>query len=242
MAVPRQRQSGAVAAAILGILLAFGMFFAARELKDAVRIWKQADRVVSVKGFSERHIKVDLVLLPITYTVHGNTLEELYQNLETDEAKIRTFLLTAGFTEDELSSTAPEVIDQWAAYYGDRLPEYRYRANAVVLVRTEQVDLAKEVMLNTDELIKQDILISQSWEHRPQFLYTKLDEIKPEMIAEATEDARRAAQQFAIDSGSTVGKTRSAQKGYFTIEDLDRYSPDIKKVRVVTTIEYMLED
>ena len=143
MAVPRQRQSGAVAAAILGILLAFGMFFAARELKDAVRIWKQADRVVSVKGFSERHIKVDLVLLPITYTVHGNTLEELYQNLETDEAKIRTFLLTAGFTEDELSSTAPEVIDQWAAYYGDRLPEYRYRANAVVLVRTEQVDLAK---------------------------------------------------------------------------------------------------
>ncbi len=242
MAVPRQRQSGAVAAAILGILLAFGMFFAARELKDAVRIWKQADRVVSVKGFSERHIKVDLVLLPITYTVHGNTLEELYQNLETDEAKIRTFLLTAGFTEDELSSTAPEVIDQWAAYYGDRLPEYRYRANAVVLVRTEQVDLAKEVMLNTDELIKQDILISQSWEHRPQFLFTKLDDIKPEMIAEATEDARRAAQQFAIDSGSTVGKIRSAQQGYFTIEDLDRYSPDIKKVRVVTTIEYMLED
>ena len=169
-------------------------------------------------------------------------MEELYQNLETDEAKIRTFLLTAGFTEDELSSTAPEVIDQWAAYYGDRLPEYRYRANAVVLVRTEQVDLAKEVMLNTDELIKQDILISQSWEHRPQFLFTKLDEIKPEMIAEATEDARRAAQQFAIDSGSTVGKIRSAQQGYFTIEDLDRYSPDIKKVRVVTTIEYMLED
>ncbi|NLN28429.1 MAG: SIMPL domain-containing protein [Firmicutes bacterium] len=236
------RQSGAVAAAILGILLAFGMFFAARELKDAVRIWKQADRVVSVKGFSERHIKVDLVLLPITYTVHGTTLEELYENLERDEAKIRAFLLEAGFTEDELSTTAPEVTDQWASYYGDRLPDERYRANATVVVRTEQVDLAKEVMVNTDELVKQDVLIAQSWEHRPQFLFTKLDEVKPEMIAEATADARRAAEQFAVDSGSTIGKIRSAQQGYFTIEDLDRYTPDIKKVRVVTTIEYTLED
>src|SRR5690606_21476930 len=150
------RQSGAVAAAILGILLAFGMFFAARELKDAVRIWKQADRVASVKGFSERHIKVDLVLLPITYTVHGTTLEELYENLERDEAKIRAFLLEAGFTEDELSTTAPEVTDQWASYYRDRLPDERFRANATVVVRTEQVDLAKEVMVNTDELVKQD--------------------------------------------------------------------------------------
>lgn len=229
-------------AVVLGLLLALGMFFGARELKDAVRVWKQADRVVSVKGLSEREIKVDLVLWPLNYTVRANSLEELQSRLDADEEKIRAFLVRNGFGDDEISTTTPEVVDQWANFYGDRLPDERYRANAVVLLRTSNVDLAKEVMTITDELVREDVLIAQSWEHQPQFIFTRLEEVKPDMIAEATQDARRAADQFARDSGSTVGKIRSAQQGYFTVEDLDRYTPDIKKVRVVTTIEYLLED
>ena len=77
---------------------------------------------------------------------------------------------------------------------------------------------------------------------RTQYLFTQLEAIKPEMIAEATRDARRAAEQFAHDSGSRVGAIRTAQQGYFSIEDRDAFSPEKKRVRVVTTVQYLLED
>lgn len=235
------RQSNTMAALTLGLLLLAGAFLVGQQVKDAVALWKQSDRVVSVKGFSERNVKADLVLWPINYAVTGDTLEDVYDRLSTDQDKIRLFLLERGFAEDEISTSSPEITDQWANYYGQTRPEERYRAEAAVLLRTSKVDEAISAMSDVEELVREDVLLSRSYE-RPQFLFTRLNEIKPEMIAEATEDARRAAMQFAEDSGSTVGKIRTAQQGYFTIEDLDRYTPEIKKVRVVTTIEYFLLD
>ena len=90
--------------------------------------------------------------------------------------------------------------------------------------------------------MRQGVLLSPSYEYQTEFLFTGLDAIKPEMIAEATADARNAAQQFAEDSGSQVGQIRQATQGYFSIEDLDSYTPNIKRVRVVTTIDYALKD
>lgn len=236
------RQGQSLAAAILGVLLAVGMLVGGIQIKEAVEIWKRSDRVVTVKGLAEREVKVDLVLWPLSYNVSANSLEELHDAIRATEAKIGGFLVRSGFTEEEISRALPQVTDQWATWYGENRPAERYRAEGVVLVRTEQVDLVKEVMERTDELVKEDVLLSRSWEHRPQFIFTRLNDIKPEMIAEATREARRAAMQFAEDSGSRVGKIRTAQQGYFTIEDLDQYTPDIKKVRVVTTIEYLLLD
>lgn len=235
-----QRQSNTLAAFLLGLLLLGGLFVVGYQFKQAVVLWKQADRIVSVKGLAERTVQADLVLWPINYSVSANTLEEVYAELRADEEKIRAFLAAYGFTEDEISTSMPEVTDQWANVYGTR-PDERYRADAAVLVRSTKVELAKEAMANVDELVSQDVLLARSYE-RPQFLFTKLNEIKPEMIAEATADARRAAMQFAEDSGSTVGKIRTAQQGYFTIEDLDQYTRDVKRVRVVTTIEFFLLD
>lgn len=97
-------------------------------------------------------------------------------------------------------------------------------------------------MSRSGELVAQGIALIRSYEHQTEYLYTDLDKIKPEMIAEATRDARSAAQQFAEDSGSRVGGIRTAQQGYFSIEDRDRFSPQFKKVRVVTTIQYFLVD
>jgi hypothetical protein len=89
--------------------------------------------------------------------------------------------------------------------------------------------------------VRQGVAMLRSYEYNPQFLFTRLEAIKPEMIAEATVDARNAAEQFAHDSGSRVGAIRSAQQGYFSVEDRDAFSPEYKRIRVVTTVEYYLE-
>lgn len=229
-------------AVVLGALLAAGLWLGGVQVKEAAALWKQADRVVSVKGLAERDVKVDLVLWPLSYTVSAATLDHLQEQLRGDEQKIRAFLASYGFADEEMTTISPAITDRWESYYGDNLPADRYTAQGVVLLRTNQVDRVKATMPKVDELVREGVLISRSWEHQPQFIFTRLNDIKPDMIAEATREARKAAMQFAEDSGSRVGKIRTASQGYFTIEDLDSYTPEIKRVRVVTTIEYYLED
>lgn len=236
------RPNNTWAAVVLGVLLALGMLLGGMQLKRAVVAWKEADRYVNVKGLAERDVKADLVLWPISFSVSAPTLDELHDALHRSETKIRAFLVRHGSTEDEMSIVPPTVSDRWEHLFGDNRPDDRYSAEGVVLLRTGRVDEVKETMPKIDELVKEDVLLGRSYEHRPQFLFTKLNEIKPSMIAEATDEARKAAQQFAEDSGSRVGKIRTANQGYFTIDDVDSYTPDVKRVRVVTTIEYSLLD
>jgi hypothetical protein len=97
-------------------------------------------------------------------------------------------------------------------------------------------------MEQSGELVAEGVALIRSYDSQTEYFFTGLEAIKPDMIQEATSDARRAAQQFAEDSGSRVGGIRNAQQGYFSIEDRDRFSPEHKKVRVVTTIQYFLLD
>ena len=98
----------------------------------------------------------------------------------------------------------------------------------------------KKTQPESAQLVSQGVLLTQRYEHKIQYIFTRLNEIKPQMIAEATANARQAAQQFAEDADASVGAIRSAQQGYFSVEDLDSYTPDIKQVRVVTNVEYLL--
>jgi hypothetical protein len=121
-------------------------------------------------------------------------------------------------------------------------PTERYAADAVVTLRTKKIDPARAAMERAGELVRQGVALTRNYEYRTQYLYTDLESIKPEMIGEATRDARRAAEQFAQDSGSRVGGIRNAQQGFFSIEDRDPFSPEFKRIRVVTTVQYFLED
>jgi hypothetical protein len=118
----------------------------------------------------------------------------------------------------------------------------RYVAEQTITLRSPRVGAVKEALQRSGELIREGVALMRSYEYNTTFLYTALDEIKPQMIADATKDARKAAEQFARDSGSTVGAIRNAQQGYFDIQDRDAFSPEIKKVRVVTTIQYFLDE
>jgi uncharacterized protein len=121
-------------------------------------------------------------------------------------------------------------------------PLDRYTAEVTVTLRTDKIDAARKAMERSGELVKEGVAVIRSYEYSTQYLYTNLEQIKPEMIAEATKDARHAAEQFAKDSGSGVGAIRNAQQGFFSIADRDPFSPQLKTIRVVTTVEYYLTD
>lgn len=229
-------------AAVLGVLLAVGLVGGGSFIKQAAEVWQQSSRSVTVRGLAEREMSADLVLWPFNYSASANTLEELERILSRDEQTIRDFLAQRGFEAEQVSVAPPRITDQFSNLYGGQRPDERYRGEATLLLRSPDVMGVKEAMPEVTTLVRQGVLLSPNYEYRTEYLFTGLDAIKPEMIADATADARRSAQQFAEDSGSRVGQIRQATQGYFSIEDINSYTPDIKRVRVVTTVDYALQD
>ena len=210
--------------------LAAGGYFIGHGLLEA----RSADRYVTVKGLAERNVKADLVIWPLRYAVTADDLATLQRLSDDSEAKLRAFL-GQRFPGDDVSVSAPQIQDRNAQGMSDRGGNLqRIVAEVTVTVRKSNELLG--------ELVKAGVALVQNYESRTQYSYTGLDKVKPEMIAEATRDARQAAEQFAKDSGSKVGSIRNAQQGYFSIEDRDAFSPESKAIRVVTTVQFFLED
>jgi hypothetical protein len=231
-------------AAVLGLSVALGLALAGFAIGRAIYSARSADRYVTVKGLSEKEVAADLVVWPIAFNTTGSDLALLQSSLETAAKKVGEFLKARGFSPEEFSLSSPRVTDFEAQGFRGTVerPAHRYMAEAAITLRSGKVKEVKEAMQSSGELIKQGVALVRSYEQNTTYLYTALEKIKPEMIAEATRDARRAAEKFAVDSGSRVGAIRNAQQGYFNIEDRDPFSPEFKKIRVVTTVQYFLKD
>lgn len=226
---------------ILGLTVGIGIAFAGYFLGSAIFEARTSNRYVTVKGLAERGVDADLVIWPIAITETGNDLSQLQFRLDSARLIARTFLRELGFEENEMSESPPRIIDYYAqGYTGSNIPKNRYKADFFVTLRTTKVSQAKKAMGEAGTLVKKGIVLAETYGQGAEFLFTGLNKIKPEMIAEATKDARKAAEQFARDSGSTVGSIRTARQGFFTISNRDMNSPDYKIVRVVTTIDYYL--
>lgn len=224
------------------VVLALGIVIAGYFVGDALVQARSSERKVSVRGLAEREVPANLVLWPIVFTVTSNDLGELQRKADAGVATVREFL-ARDFLPEQVSVSAPRVQDRDTQRSNrDGAPLDRYAAEVSVTLRTDRIDAAKKAIERTGELVKQGVPVMRSYEYDTQFLFTALETIKPEMIAEATKDARKAAEQFAKDSGSEVGAIRTAQQGLFSIADRDQFSPEIKTVRVVTTVEYYLGD
>lgn len=202
------------------------------------------DRNVVVKGLSEREVMADKVIWPLAYRLAGNDLRSLYSEIERSDAVILEFLTSNGIPEDEITVSPASVTDIQAERYGyNNEDPYRYKAVSVVTVASGKIDLVRSLMTRQGELLKKGVVIAgDDYQFQTVFSFNGLNEIKPEMVAEATKNARATAQKFAEDSGSRIGKIRSASQGQFSITDRDQNTPHIKVVRVVTTIEYSLKD
>jgi len=228
------------------LILAVGIFFGCRAIKQGIVQFKEMDRTVTAKGLCEREVKADKVTWPLKFKELGNDPAELYGRIEKDNAVILEFLKTNGLTDEEISLAPPTLVDQQANMsYSSETVRYRYKANCVVTVVSKNVDLVRNLVNKQPELMRQGVTIvgnEYDDDSAVSYEFTGLNNIKPEMIAEATKNARKTAERFAEDSESELGKIRTADQGQFSIESRDKNTPWLKNVRVVTTVVYCLKD
>lgn len=231
-------------AALLGAFICLGLAALGYQLGDAALRVKQFERSVTAKGLAEREYPADVIIWPIEFTTAANDLPTLYSAVDQNTARIRRFLREQGVAGEEITAAAPAVTDKSAQAYGNGArPEFRYSAMQTVTVYSSDVVGVRAIMGGLAELGKQGIAFTGSdYPSQTEYLFTRLNEVKPAMIEEATAQARRVAQKFAADSDSRLGKIRRASQGQFSIEARDGNNPHIKKVRVVSTIEYYLAD
>ena len=222
-------------------IIAVGITLLGYMIRSGIESFKERDRVVSVKGLAEMEVSADKVVWPLMYKDIGNDLLSLYHNIQTKNSTIIAFLKANGITEEEITVAPAEIIDMEAERYSAQAPQHRYNATSVITVSSTDVEKVRKLMAEQTELLKQGVAITGG-DYRYSILYefTGLNEIKPQMIEEATKNAREAAEKFAVDSGSRLGKIRNASQGQFTITDRDANTPFIKNVRVVTTVNYYL--
>lgn len=228
----------------LGLCIVAGLALLGALLGQAAIRFKEYERYVAVKGLSEREYPADIVIWPIQFAAADNDLGTLYATIEQNTAVIRAFLGERGIAEGEITVAPPQIVDKAAQRYGDGpRSEFRYTAQQTVTVYSANVEPVRRVMSEVAAIGRQGIaLTGGEYENSTEYLFTRLNEVKPEMIQEATTKAREVAQKFAADSASRLGKIRSASQGQFTIEPRDKNNPHIKKVRVVSTVEYYLSD
>jgi hypothetical protein len=229
--------------AILGGLLLIGLALLGYLIAHSIVNIKLMDRSVEVKGLSEREVAADIAIWPITFSVADNDLANLYQTIQQKNDHVVDFLSKNGFKPEEITISAPSVVDKQAREYGGDAAgaKYRYTASSTITVYSNQVDQVRLSMIKLVELGKQGIAIAGDT-YSTQFIYSKLNDIKPAMIEEATKNAREAAEKFAKDSASSLGKIKRANQGQFSIDNRDSSTAHIKKVRVVSTVEYYLSD
>lgn len=224
-------------------LLALGILLGGVSVKKGLDGFADRDRKVTVKGLAEMEVAADKVTWPLLYKELGNDLPTLYEQIKRTNRAITDFLKRNGIKDSEITVNAPEIVDRQAdRYSNDPLP-YRYNVTSVITVTSSQVELVNQLIKEQSELLKQGIaIISGDYRASVEYEYTSLNKIKPQMIEEATKNAREAAEKFAKDSDSKLGSIKRANQGQFNIEDRDANTPYIKKVRVVSTIDYSLEN
>jgi hypothetical protein len=228
----------------LGIFILLGLSSLGYFISSSVVKFKQYDRSVTVKGLSQKEYKADIVLWPIKFVIPDNDFFKLNENIEKNTKIIFDFLKKNGISDDEITVQSPSITDRLASDYSNsRNFEYRYLGKRTINIYSKNVDKIRETISKLNELTKEGIVFKiDDYDTRIEYIFTKLNEVKPLMIEESTKKAREVALKFAKDSSSKLGKIKKARQGQFSITNRDKNTPYIKTVRVVSTVEYYLSD
>jgi hypothetical protein len=241
--------------AIEGLLLMLGLIVGGWVLGSQIKATRLADRYVTVKGLVERNMKSDLAIWPISFKESGANLQTVLDQSEKDKGSVLAFLKSQGFSSQEISVGDLGVTDRSADLYSSNTvkPESRFIVSQTITLTTRSIDRAAAAGSRAADLVRVGVVLSNSG---VTYRFTGLNSLKPDMITEATRNARAAATRFAQDSGSEVGPIRSANQGVFSISAASAASGGgegdagdvstqadssvLKKVRVVTTVDYYL--
>ncbi|MCP4883445.1 MAG: SIMPL domain-containing protein [Flavobacteriales bacterium] len=223
-------------------LLAAGLIIGGYFIGNMHKTGKEYDRYVQVKGLSEREVKADLAVWPINAVLTGNDLKTLKNSIENQNDLVYKFFLDQGFSEEELTRGMVNITDARSNLYNNnQYAGFRYLSKSEFTVRTNDIKKLQNALSESLNLMSKGIVLGSKNEWRPiEYIFTGLNELKPSMIEEATTNARQVAEKFARDSDSEVGPIRVARQGQFSINDRDLNTPEIKIIRVVSTIDYQL--
>ena len=228
-----------VAAFVVAIGLAIGGYFIGNGVYHSL-----ARRTVTVKGLAEMDVVADLAVWNINVSKTGTDLAALQRGVDADLVKVKTFLKSAGFSDDEIQNTRVNVSNQ--REYSDKPQAPRYNISSGVMVRTTKVDLVDATSRRMGELVRQGITIREDY-YGPTYIFNGLNDIKISMIEQATKSATEAGMQFAKDANASLGKIQSANQGVFSIDARDptgawtnEKESIHKRVRVVSTITFYL--
>ena len=215
-------------------IIAFGAFVYCGINKASDR-----GRVVHVHGLAEMEVPADKVFWNISYGLLGNDMKELFKDIATNNNIIKQFLVDNGIAAEDITFNLPSINDNEANPFMKNNSRFRYSSNTNLTIATNKVEAVRDLQQKMVNLIDMGIVINNNY---ASYEFTGLNDIKPQMIESATKNARAAAEKFAKDSESKLGKIRNASQGVFSIDNRDENTPYTKKIRVVTTGDFALED
>ena len=255
MASSNENQHLFLSLMILGICLLLGLAVGGYFIGKGVTRFKSDVRTVTVKGLVEKEVKADQAVWTLRFRRASDDLKDAHTKISADRETAISFLLKQGFKDEEISRQPTQTIDKLAREYGQPQAgeRFRYIVSNSLLVKTINVDLVTNALGATEELLKSGIVLDGGFEGgtaNPRYVISTFNELRPQLLAEATKNARSTAQQFASDSGAQVGKIRSANQGIIQIFGTDGNdesapysgtSTPTKKIRVVSTFEFELK-
>lgn len=227
------------------LLIALGFGFAGWAVQKGLATFRMEDRSVSVKGLAERNVEADLAIWTLSYSATGNELSAVQEQQEKYLEAIKTYAEGAGFSKDEIETLPLQSQDLMAqAYRPENIEQGRYIITQNINLRTTDMGKMDRAVAGIGGLLKQGVTLSNT--QPPVYMYTKLNDIKPEMLAEAVKNARTSAGEFARDSGQSIGQIKSASQGTFQILPRDpvmyvsEQNQRYKTIRVVSTIDFYI--
>ena len=242
------------AAVIVGVCLLAGLILGGYFIGKGVTRFKSDTRTVTVKGLVEKEVKADQAIWTLNFRRAGDNLKDVHTKIIADRDATVAFLKKQGFKNEEITWQPSKTIDKLAREYGQNEQHFRFRyvVTSSLRVMTKNIDMVLLALGATEELLKAGILLDgQQGEGmaNPRYILTTFNALRPQLLAEATKNARFTAEQFASDSGARIGKIRSANQGMIQIfgsegnDESAPYSPTstpVKKIRVVSTFEFEL--
>jgi uncharacterized protein len=228
---------------ITSIVISIGIALSGFFVGNGISNIHKFDQYISVRGLAEKQVRANKVIWEIAYSVHGNSIKEIYSDVDRSQQAILKYLTTAKIAESAIQFGSPSVnlnTQTNSNKNPNGINKSSYTGYNKITVVTDKVDLIQQLSQKTNQLIANDILISSS---NLKYLYTDLNQIKPEMLNRATANAKAVAEQFALHANTDVGKIRQASQGLFSINNSDDSYGDQdpnKIVRVIVNTQYFL--